>query len=110
MAKTAQVTGQMELNFTEQKSPKKRSIAKKSVSKPKKEIKKQIAFSSEHYEKATEIVKEREIIHLGTLMRCLHISAMESDLYMDFFHDWIQGIKHFPKRCCICPQRKFLDK
>lgn len=28
MAKTAQVTGQMELNFTEQKSPKKRSIAK----------------------------------------------------------------------------------
>ena len=63
MAKTAQVTGQMELNFTEQKSPKKRSIAKKSVSKPKKEIKKQIAFSSEHYEKATEIVKEREIIH-----------------------------------------------
>lgn len=79
MAKTAQVTGQMELNFTEQKSPKKRSIAKKSVSKPKKEIKKQIAFSSEHYEKAIEIVKEREIIHLGTLMRCLHISAMESD-------------------------------
>ena len=78
MAKTAQVTGQMELNFTEQTFPKKRSIAKKSVSKPKKEIKKQIAFSSEHYEKATEIVKEREIIHLGTLMRCLHISAMES--------------------------------
>lgn len=36
MAKTAQVTGQMELNFTEQKSPKKRSIAKKSVSKPQK--------------------------------------------------------------------------
>lgn len=79
MAKTAQVNGQMELNFTEQKFPKKRSIAKKSVSKPKKEIKKQIAFSSEHYEKAIEIVKEREIIHLGTLMRCLHISAMESD-------------------------------
>lgn len=45
MAKTAQVNGQMELNFTEQKFPKKRSIAKKSVSKPKKEIKKQIAFS-----------------------------------------------------------------
>ena len=61
MAKTAQVNGQMELNFTEQKFPKKRSIAKKSVSKPKKEIKKQIAFSSEHYEKAIEIVKEREI-------------------------------------------------
>lgn len=79
MAKTAQVSGQMELNFTEQTFPKKRSIAKKSVSKPKKEIKKQIAFSSEHYEKAIEIVKEREIIHLGTLMRCLHISAMESD-------------------------------
>lgn len=39
MAKTAQVTGQMELNFTEQKFPKKRSIAKKSVSKPKKSIK-----------------------------------------------------------------------
>ena len=77
MAKTAQVNGQMELNFTEQKFPKKRSIAKKSVSKPKKEIKKQIAFSSEHYEKAIEIVKEREIIHLGTLMRCLHISAMD---------------------------------
>lgn len=91
MEKTAQVNGQMELNFTEQKFPKKRSIAKKSVSKPKKEIKKQIAFSSEHYEKAIEIVKEREIIHLGTLMRCLHISAMESDAIiqkglLDFLH------------------------
>lgn len=79
MAKTAQVTGQMELDFTEQKTGKKRSATKKSVSKPKKEIKKQITFTSEHYEKAAEIVKEREIIHLGTLMRCLHISAMESD-------------------------------
>lgn len=44
MAKTAQVNGQMELNFTEQKFPKKRSIAKKSVSKPKKEIKSRLHF------------------------------------------------------------------
>ena len=79
MAKTAQVTGQMELDFTKQKTGKKRSVTKKSVSKTKKEIKKQITFTSEHYEKAAEIVKERGIIHLGTLMRCLHISAIESD-------------------------------
>lgn len=86
MAKAAQVTGQMELNFTEVKAEKKR-VTKASVSKPKKKIKKQPAFSSEHYEKALEIVKEKGIIHLGTLMRCLHISAMESDTIIQKMED-----------------------
>lgn len=40
MAKTAQVTGQMELNFTEQTFPKKRSIAKKICIKTQKRNKK----------------------------------------------------------------------
>ncbi len=85
MAKTAQVTGQMELNFTDRNSQRREVSPKNLYQNPKKKIKKQIAFSSEHYEKATEIVKEREIIHLGTLMR---VSTSLQWNQMQSFRKW----------------------
>lgn len=41
--------------------------------------KKTIVISDELYKKATLIAQEKKTIHLGTLMRCLHISALEAE-------------------------------